>query len=1737
MSVSAAFAYGIGPVQAAALVDPPAVAGPSRLVVTGAAESTPDSAPERGASDSHGEEPSVGPDPGNGFVRLPGHVLKLLANATIDHDRSSAPANNMRSGHARLTLTLVLKRDDQAGFEQYLADVYNPRSSNFRHFLSQSRITNSFGPTREAYSSVSTYLRAAGFELIKGSKNRMTLTVRAPRATVERALKLKLDDYDLGDRLYFANNWDPALPRDVAAHVFAIGGLATFSASQPVFAKTYLQDSACGQNHGSVAVANQQQPCKNLVSAFIDFDVALGCLVQFLGYAHPAFVAYAAAANALCAAEGVTFGYGNVVSAYNKVKKREARRNAAAVVAATSPIVPDGTGQTVGLVEFDSFNTSDVSDYLALLGVPATQINNLSTVSVNGGVASPGSGEPEVLLDIDTIMTQAPGAKVVVYEAPFNGQASSYTAVFNAMINNGVTIISNSWASCEDQVSQAEAEGIDSVLQAAAASGISVFNGTGDNGSTCLDGSAETISVPADSPHATAVGGTSFQFGPGYTYGSETWWDGSMNTPATGQGGFGVSRYFSQPSYQQGLSGASMRSVPDVAVLADPADGVIICEADAGGCPTGELNGGSSLAAPEWAAFAALINQAQGKNLGSFNASVYPFAATGAFHSAASMGSDFAHVGLGSPNLNVLNRLLSGTAVGPVDASLSIVNALVQPGTVSFLPNGAYSVPADGTSEGGVLVNLVDGNGHTVSGKTVTLKANSANAVISPATGISSVNGGAVAFSITDLTAETLTLTATDTTDGIVFPPITLVFGVPPAASAGISVSPATLPADGMTPATIIVTLKDALNRPSPGKAVTISDAGAHAVITGPTPGLTDANGQIQFSATDQVNETVTFSAIDVTDDNLAIPGTGSVTYSGSTSTACGVGTLPVAATGFTVTPFLTGLPSAANLYYGGSNIGCPGGNNPAFTSSGTVLVSDFLSGAIYQTGLAGGAVSTGNLLGTISPALGKLVYGKDGSVYATVGNEGGEIVQVDPTTGAQLRVVASGLTCPAGLTVDPLSGDLFFDDECTGGGSDDASIFRVIDPANSNANAPTAVVTYATLPATPNGGMAFAPNGTLYAVSGYYITPNAAVEQISGTNSGTPTVTSVAGVTSTFAVAVGAINADGSAQSLLVNSSSGTMAEVPLANPSNPIILLTANAPNVGVTGPDGCLYVADLDTVYKIASSAGGCSFAATSPAPSLSLAPTVVSPNPAQGSAQTFTATLQNVGTLAGVPVSFLVYGVNSQIKLADTASSGSASMAYTASVAGSDTVIATAIVNGTTLTSNTVPVTWTAGKDVTYLSLNTSPQGGTINQAVNVVASLADVSANPATGVSGQTVTLTLGSASCTATTNAAGMATCALTPSQAGDATLTAKFGGNGTLAASTESVNFHVSLAPTPPPTVSIAVSPTSIAAGSSAALSWSSSNATSCVASGSWSGTEATSGTQTVTPANSGSYTYTLTCAGNGGSAAATAVLSATLVAVTVTAKSGGGALTWPLLLLLGVLVSLRMRHAAAGRLFAATTLCLAFVVGGSARADQSDDAAAPVDWTDRLHAGIRVGSMPVRVDSTKIDQGLASLGDGVNVTTDSSGTAGTVFLGYEFRPYAGLELGYTYRDAKVAELRGTIASSADLTPLLRDTTESLRGYGNIVSLAYTGHFELAPRFTIEPRLGGYFWATKVTAVGFDDRIDTTHEGGGVTLGVTAAYRLWRGLELGIAVDQFRGFPNNIATLYGGSLEWRFGR
>ena len=1343
------------------------------------------------------------PVPGTDFtplIRLPGHVLAAPKIATSPPSKGAA-GNTATTTAPRLTadspltLTIVLNRTDPQGFEDFVRAVQDPASSNFRHYLTPQELAQRFGPTERAYDQVLRYLEAHGFTLVEGSTNRLTLTMRGTRAQVEEAFALNIVDYRLKDRNLFANDTDPALPAEIAAHVQAVVGLSNLARPRPN--KDSIDDNLCLQF--AIMWCGLEDTKENEECLTTEY---LTCLLHMPD-----------------SPQGGGNGPGGGGSG-NRARELAARAverwtNAFPPLKAVIPrwIDANGTGQKVALLQFDTFRPSDISNYLALVRLPATHINRVSQVHVNGG-APLGADQVEVLIDIIAVLINARGANIAVYDAP---STTSFQTLFNRMIVDGATVISNSWSYCENQTTLADVQSIDSILAGAAASGISVFNASGDRGSTCLNGSPNTAGVPASSPHATAVGGTSLTLGPLQTYGSETWWNGSAHVPPTGQGGFGVSQFFSRPAYQNGLTASPMRSIPDVAVNADPATGIAICEADGGGCTTGLLYGGTSLAAPTWAAFAALLNHAQGQNLGQFNPLLYPLAATAAFHSGASMGSDFAHVGLGSPNLNQLHVALSGRQVGPVSAALSQVD-------VDFA-----RAPADGLAERFIVVRLRDAAGNTISGKNVTLSASpGGNVTIGPASGVSNVANGAVVFSIKNTAVQTVVFTATDTTDNIVLQQtVTMGFVVPSAVSAGISAGPTTVNADGVAATIITVTLRDGLNRPTPGKLVTLAQGNGHSLITGPNPSVTDAAGQIQFTATNLVNEVVTYRATDVSDGNLAVPGSAVVTFTNGSGGACGQSLpVPTGLNGYAVTPFATGFQTGAlsfsNVNYGG----CAGVSTPGFRE-GSVYLPNFLNGDLFKIGSGGGAVSNANKLATLGPTLGWAVVGKDGRLYATRAGTGGNfntgiVVELDPNTGAILRTLSANLTCPQGLAVDPLSGDLFFVDVCFGGGSDNPSLFRITNPAGAG----PATVVYATLPFTPNGQIVFSPKGSIYVVSGY-TQPTPPVVRVSGTNlPGPPTLTQIAGAQSNFWVNIASVGPDGEA-TMLITLLNNRLKLTDIT--TNPATAGTELAQDIGggIIGPDGCLYMPNQNALYRLTDPAGGCGFAPTIALPSLRLTPTAVSPNPLQGTAQTFTAAFLNVNVPAGTPVLFLVTGANPQVRSVPTDANGRAAFSYTAKNTGIDRIVAMGTTN--TLVSNTALVTWGAGRHVTALTLNPSPTNGVSGTPVTVQAVLVDtspvvlrgVAGSPpdtlrglakasATALSGLTVMFNVAGASCSGVTNGAGLAVCTLTPTGAsGNMTLTAIFVGTAQYTPASASTGFALVTFGGPAPQADLAISKT----------------------------------------------------------------------------------------------------------------------------------------------------------------------------------------------------------------------------------------------------------------------------------------------------------------------------------------
>jgi kumamolisin len=295
-------------------------------------------------------------------------------------------------------------------------------------------------------------------------------------------------------------------------------------------------------------------------------------------------------------------------------------------------VAANGSGQTLALFELDGYNSSDVANYVSYFGLTSVPLQN---VLVDGFSGRAGSGADEVTLDIELQNALAPGAgKIIVYEGP-NSNTGVIDTYNRIAADNLAKQISTSWGVSEGQTSSAVVNSENTAFRQMAAQGQSIYAAAGDSGAYD-NGSTLSVDDPASQPYMVGTGGTQLFVNSGETYNYETTWDVN-NTVSGGAGGGGVSTLWSIPTWQQGIVSAAsstMRNVPDVSLNADQYAGYSIYYNG-----SWWIYGGTSCAAPLWAAFTAQVNQQRVANgypsLGFANPTIYSIA------SGPRYGSDF----------------------------------------------------------------------------------------------------------------------------------------------------------------------------------------------------------------------------------------------------------------------------------------------------------------------------------------------------------------------------------------------------------------------------------------------------------------------------------------------------------------------------------------------------------------------------------------------------------------------------------------------------------------------------------------------------------------------------------------------------------------------------------------------------------------------------------------------------------------------------------------------------------------------------------------------------------------------------------------------------------------------------------------------------------------------------------------------------------------------------------------
>jgi hypothetical protein len=273
--------------------------------------------------------------------------------------------------------------------------------------------------------------------------------------------------------------------------------------------------------------------------------------------------------------------------------------------------------QTVAVIDaFDDPSAeADLGVYDEQFGLPAcTSANGCFRKLNEQGNPSPlppedGEWAGEMSIDVQMAHAICQSCHVLLVEADSEGFADLGDAV-NAAVDAGATEISNSYVGPEERAMA----GYFAELAASSYDhpGVVVTASSGDCGylNEACAGWAAAANFPADSPDVVAVGGTSLLDKNG-AWSSRVW----------DEAGSGCSQIFAAPEWQNAVAGfaatgcGSMRSLADVAAVADPNTGVDVYDStpEGNGEPTGwTVFGGTSVSSPIVAAEFALAGGSGG---------------------------------------------------------------------------------------------------------------------------------------------------------------------------------------------------------------------------------------------------------------------------------------------------------------------------------------------------------------------------------------------------------------------------------------------------------------------------------------------------------------------------------------------------------------------------------------------------------------------------------------------------------------------------------------------------------------------------------------------------------------------------------------------------------------------------------------------------------------------------------------------------------------------------------------------------------------------------------------------------------------------------------------------------------------------------------------------------------------------------------------------------------------------
>ncbi len=556
------------------------------------------------------------------------------------------------SGQQKLDLSVGLQMRNKQELDVLLANLNNPRSPLYHHYLTPQQFAAEFGPTAAQQKQVVDYLHSQGFAVTRVSSNGLLIDASADVAQVEAAFAVKINNYQIGSRTFYANASAPTVPSSVSSLIVSIGGMDNSVKMRPLYnLKSTNAMNAKRATHSKRALAS---------------------------------------------------GYGptELLGAYDGAALQQAGIK--------------GNNQTVAVFELDGYQQSDIAQYLQTYNLGNPSITNVLVDGFNGS-AGAGAIEVELDIEVVAAMAPGASQIVYQGPNSTQGVNDTYNKIVTDN-KAQITTISWGECETQSGAAELQTldgifkQGVAQGISMFAAAGDSGAYDCNDS-NLAVDSPASDPNIIGVGGTNLQLNGSGYGSESVWSNPTDT-----QRSPKGSGGGGGISSTFAQPSWQIGPGVKNQysngnREVPDVSANADPATGyAVYCTVSAAGCTGNITVGGTSAAAPLWAGSMAMINnylQSQNKPLvGYVNPKLYALANSQQqyppFHDVtsgtnlyypATAGYDEAS-GIGTPDIYNIARDLGGGNV-PVPSPTVSSSPTPSPTATSVPTDTPTSVPTN----------------------------------------------------------------------------------------------------------------------------------------------------------------------------------------------------------------------------------------------------------------------------------------------------------------------------------------------------------------------------------------------------------------------------------------------------------------------------------------------------------------------------------------------------------------------------------------------------------------------------------------------------------------------------------------------------------------------------------------------------------------------------------------------------------------------------------------------------------------------------------------------------------------------------------------------------------------------------------------------------------------------------------------------------------------------------------